>query len=449
VALSLLLGRVRAQRIAPTAAEAAIELVGWLELPLDDAPALIVTSFNEGFVPSSVNADIFLPGGLRSALGLDDNARRYARDVYAVETLLAPWRDTTFIIARRDHDDDPLAPSRLLFAAPPEIVAQRSLRFFDEAPKRPIEKPLAGGLVSSRREFAFDVPRPEPLAEVITRLSVTSFKTYLACPYRFYLSRVLKLSHTDDDMTELDGASFGYLAHAVLEQFGRSDVRDASDAETIEGELNHLLNELVRDRFGEHPVAALLVQIEQLRLRLQALARWQAGWAAEGWRIEHSELSFSERPGKLEVDGESMLLTGRIDRIDINEQTGQRMILDYKTSDAGDLPEKTHRKRSGEWIDLQLPLYRHLAHELGITAPVGLGYILLPKSTANVGLSPAKWTDVELDDADRAATDVARNIRAQEFWPPKEPPPPYSEEFASICMNGVFGRKSSEFAGDD
>ncbi len=272
-------------------------------------------------------------------------------------------------------------------------------------------------------------------------MSVTSFKTYLACPYRFYLSRVLKLSRSDDDATELDGAAFGDLAHAVLERFGRGDVREATDAGTIQRQLDHLLDELVRDRFGTRPSAALVVQIEQLRLRLHALARWQADWATQGWRIEHAELSFSDRPGKLDVDGEPMLLTGRIDRIDVNTQTGQRVILDYKTSDTGDSPEKTHRKRSGEWIDLQLPLYRHLARELVLDGPVGLGYILLPKSTANVGISAAEWTDAELEDADATACEVVRNVRDQRFWPPADPPPPYSEEFAAICMDGVFGRK--------
>jgi len=446
-ALRLLLDCLSGQSLAPPASEAAIELVGWLELPLDDAPALIVTSFNEGFVPSSINADLFLPGGLRSALGLDDNARRYARDAYAVATLLAPWRETTFIVARRNQDDDPLAPSRLLFAATPETVAQRSLRFFDEAPQRLMQQPLAGGLVSARSESAFEIPRPMPLAEPITRMSVTSFKSYLACPYRFYLNRLLKLSRTDDDATELDGASFGDLAHCVLEQFGRSEVRDVADAETIERELQHLLNQLVEERFGEQPSAALMVQIEQLRLRLSAFARWQADWAGQGWRIEHAELSFSDRPGKLQVDdGEPMLLTGRIDRIDFNEQTGKRMVLDYKTSDAGDSPEKTHRK-SGEWIDLQLPLYRHLVRELSIDEPVGLGYILLPKSIVNVGLSLAEWTEAELEDADRAARQVVREIRQENFWPPTEPPPAYSEEFAAICMDGVFGRKNETIEG--
>ena len=138
-AMRILLDRIHTQRIAPTASEAAIELVGWLELPLDDAPALIVTSFNEGLVPSSVNADMFLPGELRSALGLDDNSRRYARDAYAVATLLAPWRDTTFIIGQRSQDDDPLTPSRLLFAAPPETVARRPCVFLTRRRNDPFE----------------------------------------------------------------------------------------------------------------------------------------------------------------------------------------------------------------------------------------------------------------------------------------------------------------------
>lgn len=443
-AMELLLDRIRSKQIPPSASEPAIELVGWLELPLDDAPALIVTSFNEGLVPSSVNADMFLPGGLRSALGLDDNSRRYARDAYAVASLLTPWRNTTFIIAQRLGDDEPLAPSRLLFAAHAEIVARRCLRFFDEAPKRDAQAPLAGAMVTTLAESSFEVPRPMKLVQPITQLSVTSFRTYLACPYRFYLSHVLRLNSSSDDVTELDGAGFGNLAHDVLEQFGNSDARNATDAETINRELVQLLNELSRDRFGTRPGSSVLVQLEQLRLRLKALAEWQATRASSGWRIEHSEHSFSDDPGELLVDGQPMRLTGRIDRIDIHEETGERMILDYKTSDAGDAPNKSHRRKSGEWVDLQLPLYRHLVPKLGIDArTVRLGYVVLPKKVADVGLSLGDWTEEDLATADQAASEVVRNIRSERFWPPIEPPPAFSEDFAGICMDGVFGRKIS------
>ena len=47
-----------------------VEMLGWLELPLDDAPALIVTSFNEGFVPQSLNSDLFMPNALAATLGI-------------------------------------------------------------------------------------------------------------------------------------------------------------------------------------------------------------------------------------------------------------------------------------------------------------------------------------------------------------------------------------------
>ena len=71
------------ESIPREAGEPAVEVLGWLELHLDDAPALVITGCNEGFLPTAVSSDPFLPEGLRRRLGLPDNARRYARDAYA------------------------------------------------------------------------------------------------------------------------------------------------------------------------------------------------------------------------------------------------------------------------------------------------------------------------------------------------------------------------------
>jgi ATP-dependent helicase/nuclease subunit B len=306
------------------------------------------------------------------------------------------------------------------------------------APRPPRPK-LGGGLTADRRDFAFEVPRPVLLPAPLDRLRVTAFAAYLSCPYRFYLNHVLRHRAANDDAQELDGAAFGNLAHEVLEQFAASDERDSPDADLIRACCRHLLQQQVRLRYGVQPGPAIRIQVEQLAMRFDAWSRWQADRVREGWRIEHVELSFSETPGEMLVDGQPMWLTGRIDRIDVNEHTGRRQILDYKTSDSGLKPEKTHRRR-GVWIDLQLPLYRHLARTLGIDAAVELGYVLLPKSSADVGLALAEWTVGELDDADQVAFDVVRRIRREEFWPPTEPPPQFSEEYGFVCMDGVFGR---------
>ena len=180
------------------------------------------------------------------------------------------------------------------------------------------------------------------------------------------------------------------------------------------------------------------VQVEQLRLRLDAFAEKQAERAAAGWLIERTEGQGREHTDAvLEVDGQPMILRGRIDRIDVHRDTGQRAILDYKSSDTAKTPEKAHQ-RGEEWIDLQLPLYRHLARSLGIEEPVQLGYVLLPKDVEKAGFCMAQWTDQDLAAADEVARQVVRDIRHERFWPPADPAPDFSEEFAAICQDKVF-----------
>lgn len=437
-ALRLTLSQLEKAAIPAAVDPSAIELVGWLELPLDDAPALVVCTFNEGYVPSATGSDMFLPDRLRERLGIQDNRRRYARDAYSLSVLLATREKVDLIVGRKNADGDPLTPSRLLFATDAETLASRALAYFK--PPQPVHElpPLAGRLTAPREHPDFIIPRPEPLDEPIASLAVTAFRDYLACPYRFYLRHVLRLQATDDSAEELDGAQFGQLVHEVLRQFGEGPCRDSTDPEEIQAYLAETLDKQAISAFGRHTRAAVRIQIEQLRLRLNAFATKQAEWAAAGWRIEYTEVpERGQADAKLIVDGEPMGLRGRIDRIDVNDETGERIVFDYKSSDTGKTPDQTHRRRN-EWVDLQLPLYRHLANSLGIGGSIQLGYILLPKDVSRVKFCIADWTDQDLCDADEVASEVVRGVRRQDFWPPADPPPDYSEQFAPICQDGVF-----------
>lgn len=437
-AIRLALAQLRGQLVPPPNDAEAVELLGWLELPLDDAPAVILTGVNEGIIPSSLNADLFLPNGLRRALGIEDNDRRAARDAYTL-ALLAQSRPSLRVIAgRRTAAGDPLPPSRLLFACPDAELAQRVDRFFKGPAAAAPAAPHAG---PSRSQLK--VPPPDPLPLPVTSMRVTEFRDYLACPYRYYLRHVLKLGRLDDAAEELDAASFGSLAHQVLDTFGRNPAAQSHDCEVIAEFLSHTLDGLVRQRFGT-PLAAVMVQVEQLRVRLRAFAGWQAAWAAQGWHIEHVETDFDGDSAWLEVDGRKMFLRGRIDRIDFNPQTGHRAVLDYKWSDTAKSPEQVHLD-NGQWVDLQLPLYRHLVKGLGIEGPVELGYIVVPKDVSQVGGRMAPWTAADLDAADHTAGEVVRGVWAERFWPPALEPPAFCEDFAAICQDGQFAA-AAEFA---
>lgn len=440
-ALDLLLNQISGDTVPAEADPDAIELLGWLELPLDDAPALIVTSFNEPFVPKSSTGDLFLPDRLRQRLGLDDNRRRYARDAYVLDLLLHTRKELRLIVAKFDTEQNPIPPSRLLFATDATTAATRILRMYREDEQASPFRPLAGKLVSQRDRSDFQIPPPNVCLESgqefeLESMRVTEFKEYLKCPYRYYLRFVLKLTSLDDRTEELDPLRFGSLVHDVLHNFGLSEIKDSRNADEIAGFLSDQLGEVAQKDFGKWRRGAVNVQIQQAKARLTAFAKWQAAHAAKGWRIAHVEAE-SEEGSVLNVDGRSVALIGRIDRIDINDR-GEAIVFDYKSSNKAATPEENHRKK-GEWIDLQLPLYRHLAAALGVEGPMQLGYIGIPEETSKTGARLAQWTEGDLQEADATAYDVIRRIRCGEFWPPNELNDPY-DEYADICLEGVFER---------
>jgi len=416
-----------------------VELVGWLECHLDDAPVLILTGFNEGQIPQRASSSPFLTDTLRRELALPDSARRYARDAYSLSAILASRLRVELIAARHDARGGWLTPSRLLFACDPTTTAERVLRFYGEAAPEPVTPLLTGGETYPLARFLAPAPPNPPLA----KLNITAFKTYLQCPYRFYLRHVLELGDLRDETGEMAGDLFGNLAHAALQRFGQEEMaRDKpdSDAASVFARLNAALDEAAHRQFGPAPIPTVRFQIQQLRRRLEALALVQMQAAAQGWRIQLVEQRVEN---EVWVDGEPFTLVGRIDRIDRHPDLGFR-VVDYKTSGAGDSPEKTHRrgrKNEKTWVDLQLPLYRRLLPKLRIDPKcIELSYLLLCEDLDKINFAPAKWTDAELETADAEADRVIRAVRASVFWPPAEQLPAYPDGLEGLCRDALSGR---------
>ncbi|MDX1566856.1 MAG: PD-(D/E)XK nuclease family protein, partial [Longimicrobiales bacterium] len=265
-AIRLLLSQLRISgaSIPPDPDRGAIEILGWLELHLDDAPALVVTGFNEGFVPESVNAHPFLPDSLRTALGLVDNRARRARDAYLLSALLESRADVRIVAGRTRSAGDPLRPSRLLLTVRGESLARRVLRFAgpDREPTPPVRPPG----VRIPEVSTFRTP-PEPeirLDEVPESFSVTEFRTLLQDPYRWFLERRLGLDSLHDEIRELDPLGFGSLAHDVLKTFSGTEEAASTDSRAVADRLDGILRSTARRRFGSSPLPSVPLQIEQL-----------------------------------------------------------------------------------------------------------------------------------------------------------------------------------------
>ena len=454
-ALRVLLESIRGQAVPVEADPQAVELVDWLEVVVDDAPVVIVSGFNEGKIPASQVGDPLLPDRLRSHLGLPDNTRRLGRDAYRLTALLHRCPSVHVIPGRTSAAGDPLRPSRLLFQTDPETAARRVRAFFEPGrggagrggPGRGIggessgedERPMPALLrrhVQPSTHSAFTVP-PEPViqvepADLPDHLAVTQFRALLADPYRFALASIRHLDTIGDDAREMDGLIYGSLAHTVLEAFGRQALAHPEwpllqDAAALGAHLVDLLRQRARKQFGANPLPAVRLQCLQLEGRLRAFARAQVAWGSEGWLIRSVEGRLEDGKYPFPVDGEPFFLRGRIDRIDHNPETGTWAILDYKTSANVTPPEKAHRRQT-EWIDLQLPLYRHLA--LGIRdadgqpvlpgdavarGAVRVGYVAIPQDPAETAFLLADWGEADLAAADARARDAIRILRGGTF----------------------------------
>ncbi len=440
-ALRLILAQIAGLRVPEDPRAGQVEMLGWLDLHHDPAPILILAGCNDGAIPQAVSADPFLPDGLREHLGILSNGRRYARDLYLLEAIRHSRERCTFIAGRQAADGEPLTPSRLLLAGEQALLPARVLKLCD--PQHALRRNLPYGAPPAGGVSGFRIPdaRANPLGP--EAMTVTEFGWYLRCPFRYYLKYVRRLREIDDSAVELDALQFGNLTHEVLQGFGEdNDHNRSTDPRRIASYLEDLLVDRARATFGANPLPAIRIQLARLRERLRVFARHQARRSTEGWVIRRCEFELPENTFLEIPDQLPMRIKGQIDRIDQSERDGSWMIIDYKTSEAGKTPDKTHkaaRSTGRVWDDLQLPLYHHLAAQHGFTGPVQLAYMNLPKKPEGEALHVARWSAADLDDAIGTARDIVRNVRAGRFDMAEDYPARFEDAFANICQTRVFG----------
>ncbi len=394
----------------------AVEIRGWLDLPWDDAPVLVIAGLHDGVVPGSVNADMFLPNQMRRQMGMMDNARRFARDLYSMKFMLASREHVRIIVGKADARGNPLVPCRLLLACDLAELPARVLHLIQEDRQDVLPE------VERRRSkpqaiSELIIPQPE-VVEAPSRISVTAFRDYLACPYRFYLRHILKLRSKSDDADELPANRFGDLVHRAVDRLGESPVSQSTDMDSVRDFLVAELAEAARRHFGQVPPTSVMIQIELAKKRLETFAIKQAQRASQGWEIRYTESGSTLEDRVLVGRNKELTLIGRIDRIDYNRETGQWAIWDYKTSETAKDPKSVHWHRDDGWLDLQLPLYLPIARQvLGIDGPVTVGYIALPKRDEDIEFRVADFSQAELQDAFSKADDVATIVAQCKFWP--------------------------------
>jgi len=462
VPVQILTQAISREQLQAPASEGAITLNGWLEAPWLPQERLVLCGLIESRLPQSLDGDPFLPDSIRPALGLSHNEQRLARDAYLLDALLAtrPADHVRLSFSKYNNDGDPNKPSRLLLRTA-----------LDELPARVqhVAEASASARTRPRRQTSWRWQLPEELPAV-TRISPTQFESYLACPFRFCLEKVLRYENAPQASHEMDAAVFGNLIHKTLEDFGREIIPMGKamlqlDEPTIRKRVQLLLEQAARLQFGSQPAPAVQVQLASAVARLHAFARIQAECFAEGWIILDVER-------KLEAEGTAPLaigtlqLSGIIDRIEQHAETGALRVMDYKTFSSLKRPRETHfapashnwllaaqielqvgtRVTNKSWKNLQLPLYRkileHWYPSECAAQPPETAYFVLPSDPNESGIYAFDELSETLNpDAYIAALEcaeaVAQQITAGVFWPPQPFRGTWDDPLAPLFVNGA------------
>ena len=398
----------------------AIDVLGWLELHWDDAPNLVVTDMNDGTVPESFTADLFLPENARKQLGLHDNDSRFARDAYLLAAMVESRREngsTVLMTGKFNAENDPIKPSRLLFLCPDSELPQRAGKLFTDIPD---DTPPPTRSVC----WNLDIPNRKPP----TRISVTALKRYLECPFRFFLENVLGMQEVDTRKSEMDAMDYGTFAHAALEPLAQNP--DILSPDEIQEIILAALDRVIEQRYSKTLSATLHIQRHTLEQRLRAMAKHESEIRADGWRTVLTE-------EKVTLDIGGIVISGKIDRVD--QRGNEFRVLDYKTADSELIPAKqlfaTVRDHTPDyalitdengkqqaWGDLQLPVYILMLRQLFPEAEsIKAGYFNLPKAVTNTGVR--LWdtaTQTEIQSAENCLRGIVADISAGRFWPPTE-----------------------------
>ena len=258
----------------------------------------------------------------------------------------------------------------------------------------PEEAMALGDLISAGKRIRFRTPDPDgeegeeetgeyelrgerSFEEAMENMaySASSMETALACPFKFYMQKLVGLYPPDlperRNDSWLEANEMGTLCHAVLERYYRDPDSD------WEGILQEEIGKMKQSR-PAGPESAVNADRDKARRMIAAAIAWTGRTGREVLATEKrfgKNAGEKEEPLEIPVGERTVRLSGSIDRVDRTAK-GELAILDYKTGSSGNYREHPEYK-------LQQYLYTRAAEALEPGRKVAEGGYLFLRDAAD------------------------------------------------------------------
>ena len=334
---------------------------------------VVLTGFSEGLFPKGNDEPLILSDALRDKLGIPAEKEQSTALLHALTRA-----DRVLIITRPEKNEKgeewppsiywqsicKLASSgkRLHAAASSEELGFRIMRKQESLPDtmgemkgKLAELVKANGRVLQQDEGSYGaVPDPDLKAVLEkpdldkTIFSCSAIETFLNCPFRYFLNKILGLEPPPEPGKGMDAAQTGTLNHRILElTFPPGTVYgSAEDAAASAEKIIPQVLATAPEEFGFRESEFWEYEKGQIHDRLietiKKMFRDSSLSMNQHWRSAGTEVPFGypdkdpEHPDPLKVQTESgeLKIRGWIDRLDISDD-GRLRVVDYKTGQTG------------------------------------------------------------------------------------------------------------------
>ncbi len=371
-------------------APGAVSVLDPLALRARRVRALFVCGLQEGVFPARARPQPLLAEEERRRLAEVSGLRLGEHeDALAVERYLlyaaVSRPEQLLVLSWHVSDDDGNPTPRSLFVEDVCDLFEESI--VEQRLRRPLgaigwtvedSEPVLPPEPSPQPDAPLTLTHPQVLAALRGQIwSASSFETWIGCPTRWFVERMLRPGELEADPEPLVR---GGLAHAVLKDTLEGLRRETGSARITQRSLalaRELLERAFLDNAAEFPLSVAPERRPGALRRLRSdLARYLEHAAAAESALEPSALelgfgfSASDERGPASMLppfelGDGVQMRGRIDRVDVSEE-GEAVVYDYKAKAA---------PPAAKWIgdgNLQVALYmRAVESLLGVSAAGG------------------------------------------------------------------------------
>lgn len=321
-----------------------LQIMGMLETRVLDYENIIITSVNEGVLPSGKSQNSFIPYDLKMAFGLPTYKEKDNVYAYHFFRLMQRAKHCYFIYNNETSGIEKAEKSRFL----------TQLEIF-KAQSHKIENFTVVADVSQQKTGLKSISKTPEMLQKLKELfqygiSPSALTTYIRNPIDFYQKYVLGIREIDDVEEEVSYKTHGNVVHDTLENLYSEFVDKNLTLENLDELLKKYPAEITRQfeihfnseaiKFGRNLINFEIAKQQTKRFLLQE----KESLRHHKLKILHLETSRKITMEIPDLDFK-VALKGKVDRID--RLDGQLRIIDYKT---GKVEAKDLRIKE-DWTD--------------------------------------------------------------------------------------------------